>query len=1106
MVNRGPKRAFLAALSALAAVSWIAGGLPPAATATPAPTGDLAATALPLSERLEAEAPSSSLAQTDEDLVARTDAEPVGVLVKLDHDSAAAYDGGVGGLSATSPGVTGRQLTGRSPAELAYAAHQQQREDAVLAELLVKVPSARVGARLRTVYGGIAATIPASAVETVLAIDGVAAVQPDELRQPLTDSSPEFINAPPVYAQLGGAPDAGAGVIYGNLDSGVWPEHPSFADTGALSAPPPTPDGHARECDFGDNPLTREDDPFRCNNKLIGGAAFLDAYLSNPGRAEAEPFSSARDSVGHGTHTASTSAGIPVDEPTLLGTPLPPIHGIAPGAWVMAYKVCGTAGCLTSDVVAAVEQAVLDGVDVINYSISGGRSPFADPVELAFLDAYAAGILVAASAGNEGPGAGTANHLSPWVLSVAASTQRREFASTLRLTARGGATASFEGATITGGAEPAPVVLASAPPYGRAQCDAPAPPGAFEGRIVACRRGGNARVDKGFNVLAGGAEAMVLYNPTLADVETDTHWLPTIHLPDGAPLVDFLEANDDVTGSFPAGSAQEGTGDVMASFSSRGPAGRFLKPDVTAPGVQILAGDTPVQDSTASGPPGELYQAIAGTSMSAPHVSGAAVLLQALHPDWTPGQVKSALMTTAVTDVVKEDEATPADPFDMGAGRIDVGRAAAAPLTLDETKENFVAMGNDRMAAVDLNIPSINAPVMPGRLTTTRTVTNTSGGTEQFTASGRATTGSTISVEPATFSLADGESQELTITITSTAPVGEQQFGSVNLASEGSGDAHLPVAFVPRQGAVQLTQECAPTPLNGTATSTCSVHAVNASFTEQDVDITSTTDRYLRVVDSAGAPTSGQTVRLTTTLAAGRPGVPSVGPGELMGYVPLSALGVEPTPIGNEELLVSDVPAFVYNGRTYTSLAVSSNGYAVVGDATAADSECCDLPPGPAAARPNNIVAPFWTDLDGTDAAGISLALVDASDDDSWIVVQYDLEVAGTGDATTFQIWLGVGGEQDVTFAYDPADLPENHGNPFLVGAENELGAGDVEAVLPTGDLRVTSTDPEPGDVATYSYRVLGRMNGAGVAATELRAADVPGVTVVRDVIEVRAR
>ena len=155
-----------------------------------------------------------------------------------------------------------------------------------------------------------------------------------------------------------------------------------------------------------------------------------------------------------------------------------------------------------------------------------------------------------------------------------------------------------------------------------------------------------------------------------------------------------MTSHDGVTGAFAAGEPRDGQGDVMAAFSSRGPGGLFVKPDITAPGVQILAGASPTPLSPPNpvdggSPPGEFFQAIAGTSMSSPHIAGSAILLRALHPDWTPGQIKSAMMTTATTDVVKEDLVTPADPLDMGAGRVDLNVAGSAALTFDETADEL---------------------------------------------------------------------------------------------------------------------------------------------------------------------------------------------------------------------------------------------------------------------------------------------------------------------------------------------------------------------------------------------------------------------------------
>jgi subtilisin family serine protease len=1047
--------------------------------------------------------PTSRLAETDKSLLGRSDSAPAQVMLKFDYDSVATYSGGVRGLDATSPSVTGKALSEASAATQRYESYIAGREKAITAELTKRVPQATIGRSLRTVYGGVAAQVPANRIADVLAIPGVVAAQKDALNQPLTDSSPQFLGAPSAYSQLGTTANAGQGVIFANLDTGVWPEHPSFADQGNLAAPP----GPARVCDFGDNPLTPANDPFVCQHKLIGGQPFLETYLSNPTRAAAEPFHTARDSNGHGTHTGSTAGGNIVDNVSVLGAPLPTIHGLAPGAWVMAYKVCGIQGCFTSDSAAAVGQAILDGVNVINFSISGGTQPFSDPVELAFLDAYAAGVFVSASAGNEGPGAGTVNHLSPWVATVAASTQTREFATTLTVHAGNGDTFVMDGASITPGAGPAPIVLSSEAPYANTNCSTPAAPGTFTGKIVACQRGGGiARVTKGYNVLQGGAVGMVLYNPTLADVETDTHYLPTVHLADGTTFVAFMNGHSGETASFPAGVARNGQGDVMAAFSSRGPGGNFIKPDVTAPGVQILAGDTPVaEDPTSSGPAGEYFQAIAGTSMSSPHDAGAAVLLRALNPGWTPGQVKSALMTTAVQSVVKEDGTTPAGPFDFGSGRIQLNNSWKPGLTFDETAARMAALGNDPINAVHLNIPSVNAPVMPGRLSTIRTAKNVSGQRIRYDAQTTAPAGASITVQPSSFTLDPGQTVDLTITITSNAAPA-QYFGEVRLVPRNREfpALHLPVAFITGQASVSLASSCSPATIPVNGISSCQITATNNSFNTTTVDLRTTLSNKLKVdsVNNAVIVDNRTVEKTNVTLAGAEPGVPSVDPGELFGYLPLDAFGVSPISIGDEDVLNFDVPSFVYNGVTYSRVGVDSNGYLLAGGGTAEDNNCCNLPTGPSAARPNNMLAPFWTDLDGTGAPGIFAAtLTDGVD--TWLVVEYRVNVFGTASQRVFQTWIGVNGTQDITYAY-PGPLADPNGQDFLVGAENGLGQGDMTATLPTQDLRVTSSAATPGQAVTYTVNVKGLDVGTGTVTTEMQGADLPGVTVVTSQVTIR--
>ena len=250
------------------------------------------------------------------------------------------------------------------------------------------------------------------------------------------------------------------------------------------------------------------------------------------------------------------------------------------------------------------------------------------------------------------------------------------------------------------------------------------------GKIVACQRGTNGRIDKGRRVLAGGAAGMILYNAVKQDQESDNHYLPAIHI-DGpsAPFTTFVTTHTNVMATWAQGVAQPGQADMMASFSSRGPTGDWIKPDITAPGVQVLAGTTPQPDQTTAdnGPTGNLYMAIAGTSMSSPHAAGVSALVKAAHPSWTPEEIKSALMTSSVQTVVKEDGVTPATPFDMGAGSIRADRAVNPTLVFNETYADFVAAGADTLHRINLNIPSIDATTMTGEITTMRTAINVSG-------------------------------------------------------------------------------------------------------------------------------------------------------------------------------------------------------------------------------------------------------------------------------------------------------------------------------------------------------------------------------------------
>ena len=966
-------------------------------------------------------------------------------------------------------------------------------------------PSAAVAAgggqvvhRYTKVFNGVSMVLTSDNVVDVAGAQGVKAVYLDELVQLDTDASPAFIGAPAAWGALGGQGSAGEGVVVGILDSGIWPEHPSVSDpdpAGKPYAPPavvPGSNGFAggvprSTCDFGDTTWNPNDAPFTCNNKLIGAYDFIDTYKAFVGLLPTE-FDSARDDNGHGTHTMTTAAGNGGVAASIFGESRGTVSGIAPRAHVIAYRVCGDLGCYNSDSIAAVEQAILDGVDVINFSISGGNNPFGDAVELAFLDAYDNGIFVAASAGNSGPTAETVAHRGPWVTTVAASTSNRHFLSTLTLTAGNGDTLNLVGATVTPGvASPLPVVVNTADPL----CQVPAAAGTFTGQIVVCNRGVNARVNKSFNVSQGGAAGMILRNLALQGLNTDNHFVPSVHIdgPEGAQLGAFLDSHTGVVASFTGGTATQVQGDVIASFSSRGGPGQTLgvsKPDITAPGVQILAGNTPMPATEDGGYPGQLFQAIQGTSMSSPHIAGVAALLADLHPEWTPGQIKSAIMTTAkIGGVVKEDGTTPANSFDTGSGRVDVAAAINPGLTFDESAANYAALQN---AMWNANYPSLYLPDMPGKIIVKRTVRSVDSRARNWRVSVSAPADVSISV-PKQIRLNPGEAVTFDITVDARfVPIGQTRFATIEF-KQGDKVLRFPVTLVRGEPDVNIAKVCDPASIARGATTNCTITLKNTTFNSAEVDFFDQLPDQLRLLPQSvtNATVWGNSVLYTGPLAGAQPPIVTIAAtnDSPAGYLPLSLFGIAPIAgVGDETITNFNVPAFTYAGKSWTRLGIVSNGYVVVGGGTSADINFVNQVL-PNALRPNNVLAPFWTDLNP--ATGGALRIGTLTDGvSSWVIVDFEgVREYSTTRTVSFQIWIRIGAVEDITFTY--GTVQGNGDGGFLtVGAENEFGnSGQNYYANGTGtlpavgtELRVTSIPGAPGESRVITYQAVGARKG----------------------------
>ena len=630
----------------------------------------------------------------------------------------AAYKGEVAGIpiAQTKVGVLGRpRLDVKSQAAQEYVGYLQRKQQQMERRMsgLIQRPL-QVRRRMQHAVNGIVADMTSAEAARVGAMSGVRLVEAYREYRMDTDVGPTLIGAPTVWAgtagEPGGAPGVkGEGMVIAMLDSGVNFGAPSFAATDPV-------DGYVHVNPLGDGNYLGTCaaggvDAGRCNSKLIGGYDFVCGAPGNTcGTANVREEPGFGDTNGHGSHTASTAAGNRRDV-VFSGAPLR-ISGVAPRANIIAYDICytntstGQGLCPNVSAVAAINQAIADGiVDAINYSIGGGTAPWTESVSQAFLSATDAGIYVAASAGNSGPAASTLGHVEPWVATTAAAQHGRGgFAILMQVTGPAPVPANLQPVTMnegTGGTAlsatiPGTTPLIVSPGYDTtSDACAAFPANTFAGGIALVRRGTCSFAIKVNNAAAAGAVAVVIANNAAGGLipSVPATTVPTFAVlqTDGTALRNFGLANPGVTTAqitFPAVGLPN-TPDALGAFSSRGPVSGFdlIKPDVTAPGVQILAA---VSGTALTGSENALalYD---GTSMATPHHAGAALLVRQARPTWTVAEVKSALMMTSTEQVLLEDQVTPANPYARGAGRIRIDRAVRAGLVLDETTARFQA-------------------------------------------------------------------------------------------------------------------------------------------------------------------------------------------------------------------------------------------------------------------------------------------------------------------------------------------------------------------------------------------------------------------------------
>ncbi|ARD44861.1 S8 family serine peptidase [Colwellia sp. PAMC 21821] len=1028
-------------------------------------------------------------------------------IVRMNAPSVASYKGGIETFSATNPATLGvKSLNANSKASKQYSSFLKSKQ-VDLVEHCERAFGRKIDVKYKYqhAFNGVAMELDQQEAKALATLPNVISVTQERIEYPLTDAGPAWIGADKIWQgshsnkhhgkhgknhKMG---SMGEGAVVAILDTGINHDHPSFADVGG--------DGYDHENPLGSGNYIPgsycDTNPWFCNDKLIGAWDMV--------QTSADP-NSPEDSDGHGSHTASTTAGNFV-KPAVMFAPTADlsrdISGVAPHANIIIYDVC-VDGCPGSALLAAIDQVVIDsanlpnGIQSLNYSISGGENPYSDAVELGFLNATAAGIYVAVSAGNSGPGPATVAHNSPWVSTTGAMTHNRKIENAVvDMTSDGDALANIFGKGFTSGYGPAPMVYAGNFPTANGsqndtapeQCLDPFPAGHFNGEIVVCDRGEIARTAKGANVLAGGAGGFVLANAAANGeaVVGDAHFLPGVHLgfTNGEILKNWLASNASTMGSIQGYSLNldDANGDITAGFSSRGPNTTLdiLKPDITAPGVDIMAAV-----NTDGVTPSPEFAFLSGTSMSSPHNAGSGALVSML-TDWTPYEIKSALMMTSKSnDLLKDDAMTPADPFDVGAGRVQLNKVLRSGLVLSETPENFLAADPD--AGGDprtLNIASMQESNCVRTCSWTRVVTHTGDRQGHWKLSGDSDT-MQVSVSPKNISLRPGESATITITADTTlAPTG-WNFGELKLAASGHHyvNLHMPIAVN----------------TNRSSSANLSKTVDMASAKEGDVlnyEIKVTNGQLVDVIDITDMLPNGMSLvdgSVSSTITNGsEASAVSVNDGQIdwsvlldvgglelqqspapFGYFSLASFGVAPfgCPANCDDgAFILNIPLFDYNGQSYSSVIWSVNGTIEVGTASGAAASATSQSL-PNASAPNNILAPFWADLNIGAGGNWYVAVLDAGPQQFTVYEWENVPFFGNPMTSTFQVWVETG-TSNIWFVY--ADLPLLPVN-LTVGIENDDGTvgasyfdnGAGTAPVPGVDLKVVSST---GGTATLNFQ-----------------------------------